>query len=68
VLANGTGEWLGAIAEGLGVCLCPASIAGYYPREEIAHVLVEGLAENVIGLGWRRGRLSPLLRSFTCGA
>ncbi len=64
VLANGPGEWMTALADCRGVCLGPASIAGYYARDDLAYVRVEGLAPNRVGLGWRRDRLGPLLRNF----
>lgn len=64
VLADGPGEWLRALGEGLGVCLCPASIATYYTRNDVAYLPVGGLDENAIGLGWRSDQPGPLVDNF----
>jgi DNA-binding transcriptional LysR family regulator len=56
-LANGPGEWLSAIAEGIGVSLCPASIASYYERDDLAYLRVSGLETNPVGLAWRQDHL-----------
>jgi DNA-binding transcriptional LysR family regulator len=64
VLANGPGEWLAAVADGRGVCLCPGSLAGYYTREDLAYVRVEGLAPNAVGLAWRPAQLGPVVENF----
>jgi DNA-binding transcriptional LysR family regulator len=68
VLANGPGEWLNSLAEGRGVSLCPASIAGYYKRRDLAYLPVAGIAPNEIGLAWRRDHDGPLLQNFIVGA
>jgi DNA-binding transcriptional LysR family regulator len=63
-LANSPGEWLTAIAEGIGVSLCPASIANYYTRDDLAYVRVGGLAPSSVGLAWRNDQVGPLMRNF----
>lgn len=63
-LANGPGEWLSAISAGSGMSLCPASIASYYTRDDLAYVRVDGLATNAVGLVWRHDQLGPVLRNF----
>jgi DNA-binding transcriptional LysR family regulator len=68
VLAGGPGEWLSAVGEGRGVSLCPASIANYYRRDDLAFLPVAGLAPNTIGLAWRRDNEGPLVRNFTACA
>jgi DNA-binding transcriptional LysR family regulator len=63
-LANNPGEWLSAIAQGSGISLCPASLASYYTRQDLAYVRVDGLAKNPIGLAWRHDQHGPLMRHF----
>jgi DNA-binding transcriptional LysR family regulator len=63
-LANSPGEWLSAIADGIGVSLCPASMANYYTRHDLSYVRVAGLAPSSVGLAWRHAQLGPLLRNF----
>jgi DNA-binding transcriptional LysR family regulator len=64
VAARGPGEWLSALAEGKGICLCPRSIAGYYRRDDLAYVQVEDLRPCATGLAWRRESDAALLRNF----
>ena len=67
-LADGPGAWLSALGEGRGVSLCPASIAGYYRRADLAYLTVRDLACNWIGLAWRRDRDAPVVRTFIANA
>ena len=64
VAARGQGEWLGALAEGHGVSLCPRSIAGYYRRQDVAYVPVEDVRPCEVGLAWRAGDGGPIVRNF----
>lgn len=68
VSATGPGGWLDALAEGEGVSLCPRSIAGYYRREDIAYVRVEGLPPSVIGLASQPADDAPIIRNFVASA
>jgi DNA-binding transcriptional LysR family regulator len=68
VVASGPGEWLDALGAGKGVSLCPASIAGYYRREDLAYVPVERLGPSTIGVAWRVDRDGPLVRNFVASA
>jgi DNA-binding transcriptional LysR family regulator len=68
VLAGGPGEWLNAIADGRGVSICPASIASYYRRADLAYVAVVELAPSTVGLAWRRDHRGPLVRNFIASA
>jgi DNA-binding transcriptional LysR family regulator len=64
VLADSPGEWLDAIAQGRGLSLCPASIAGFYRRGDLGYVPVAKLAANLVGLAWRHDQQGPLVRTF----
>jgi DNA-binding transcriptional LysR family regulator len=68
VLADGPGTWLAAVGDGRGVSLCPASIAGYYRRADLAYVTVANVAPNSVGIVWRRDRDAALLRNFVASA
>lgn len=68
VLAHGPGEWLDALAEGRGVCLCPSSISSYCQRDDLAFTSVEQLTANAVGLAYRRGRGGPLVSNFIASA
>jgi DNA-binding transcriptional LysR family regulator len=68
IVAGGAGEWLGAIADGRGWSLCPESIAGYYHRDGLAFVRVDGLSHGAIGLAWRRDYDAALLVNFVSSA
>jgi DNA-binding transcriptional LysR family regulator len=68
VLADGPGAWLSAVGGGRGVSLCPASIAGYYRRADLAYVTVSDVAPNSVGIAWRRDRDGALLRNFIASA
>lgn len=63
-VVNGPEEWLNAVAAGRGVSLCPASVAGYFQRDDLTFVAIEDLALCRIGLAWRRGYSAPQLRDF----
>jgi DNA-binding transcriptional LysR family regulator len=66
-VVNGLGDWLGALADRRGVSLCPASIAGYYERADLAFAPIAGVGHSTIGLAWRLDFDGPLLRKFrTC--
>lgn len=68
VVATGPGEWLDGLAEGRGVSLCPASLAGYYQREDLAFVAANELPPAAIGLAWQGAIDGPLLRNFITSA
>jgi DNA-binding transcriptional LysR family regulator len=67
-VVNGLGDWLSALVDSRGVSLCPASIAGYYDRGDLAFASIDGVGQSTIGLAWRLNGDGPLLRKFTAYA
>ena len=62
--ASNTLALLGLVAAGLGVTIFPESLLGFLGRHvEVRQIMHPAFRSNTI-LAWRRGNLSPQLKSF----
>lgn len=51
-VADRPDDWLGAIANGYGVALAPASAARFYARPGVAYRPVTGVGPSRVGVAW----------------
>ncbi|WP_086838424.1 LysR family transcriptional regulator [Amycolatopsis kentuckyensis] len=57
-------EKLEHVAAGRGIAVVPRSTSEYYTRPDVAHVPVEDLPPNEVGLAWVSGRRSRVIFEF----
>ncbi|WP_329208526.1 LysR family transcriptional regulator [Streptomyces sp. NBC_00683] len=67
-------DWLGAIANGYGIALAPASAARFYARPGVTYRPVTGVSPSQVGVAWAPpDDADPVVRDFvrccvgTCG-
>ena len=66
VVAQSTGvlELLTLVAARRGICLVPATVAGHYPRRDVAYVPVDDAEPAVVSLARRPGAAIPAVTAF----
>ncbi|WP_335940714.1 LysR family transcriptional regulator [Streptomyces sp. PTD5-9] len=58
-------DWLGAIANGYGVALAPASAARFYARPTVVYRPVDGVSPSSVGVVWAPADdADPVVRDF----